>query len=175
MKVALLIPPKDFKDESVSEAKKELEKWHVEAVIACYTNGECVGYHGAAYKTGINAAMLNPEDFDALVLIDGVGVDSYKLYDFRPLLETVRLFASSKKIVAGIGNAVKIIARANVISDARVAHPNIEDVNRLVRLYKGVDSRNYIEFDKNILTLSTPDAEKVNEFTAMLVEKLGVK
>jgi putative intracellular protease/amidase len=175
MKVALLIPQRDFKDESVANAKEMLEKWHVDAVIASYYSGECVGYHGATYRPQLNAASLNPQDFDAIIIIDGLGVDTYKLYDFRPLLDTLRLFSSSKKIVAGISNGIKVIARANIIADTKVSIPNNEEVRRLVGLYKGVPSKNYLEFDKGVLTLSIPDPDKVSEFTGLLINKLGVK
>ena len=175
MKVAILLPPRDFKDESVSHAMAMLEKWHVSPVITSYASGECIGYHGAAFKTQINAATLDPDEFDAIMIVDGVGVDTYKLYDFRPLLDTLRLFSAKKKIVAGISNGIKVLARANIIADAKVSIPNNDEVRRLVSLYKGVPSKNYIEFDKNILTLSIPDPDKVTEFASVLIEKLGVK
>ncbi len=175
MRVALLITPRDFKDESVAATKQILEKWHVAAIIACYSMGECTGYHGATYRPEINAEKLDPEEYDALVIIDGQGVDLYKLPDYRPLLDTIKLFHSRNKLVAGIGNAVKVLARANIIADAKIALPNADDVRRFVMLYKGVPSRNFVELDKGILTLNTADSEGLAEFGQALVEGLGVK
>ncbi len=171
--MAILIPPKDFKDESVSAAKNMLEKWGIETVITSYSTKECRGYHGAVYMPKLNAGRMKSSDFDGILLIDGVGVDSYKLYDFRPLLDTISVFANTGKIVAGISNAIKIMARANIISDLKIAVPKDEEAKRLVQLYHGKASENYIEEQKNILTLS--DSEKVDQLSEMIVKKLGAK
>ncbi|MDE1860609.1 MAG: DJ-1/PfpI family protein [Candidatus Micrarchaeota archaeon] len=173
MKVAILIPPNDFKDESVSSSKAMLERWDVTPVITSYSNKDCVGQHGAVYKPDINTGRLNPDDFDAIIFIDGNGVDSYKLYDFRPLLDTVKRFSDRKKPVCAIGNSVKIIARANIIQNVKVAAPKDEETNRLVALYRGIKSENAIESDKGIMTLN--NSELVDDFVGLLLEKLGVK
>ncbi|MDE1767840.1 MAG: DJ-1/PfpI family protein [Candidatus Micrarchaeota archaeon] len=173
MRVAILIAPKDFKDESVSNAKLLFQKWNIEAVITSYSTKECVGYHGAIYKPDINAAKLDPQNFDALFLVDGKGVEEYKLYDFRALLETVKQFSINKKPIAAINNAIKIVARANIVSNVKIATPQDSEIQRLVALYHGTASRNEIEDDKGILTLSNP--EKIYEFADLLVSKLGAK
>ncbi len=169
----MLIAPKDFKDESVSKTKLMLEKWGIEVSITSYSTHDCVGYHGAVYKPDLNAAKIDPNVFDAIILIDGKGVDDYKLYDFRPLLDTVKLFQMRNKPIAAINNAIKIIARANIISNVKVAVPKDEESRRLITLYHGAQSRNEIEGDKNIYTLSNP--ERVYDFADMLVSKLGAK
>lgn len=173
MKVAMLIAPKDFKDESVSHTKAMLEKWGISVTITSYSTHDCVGYHGAVYKPDINAAHVKPDDFDAIVLVDGKGVDDYKLYDFRPLLDTVKLFQMRSKPIAAINNAIKIVARANIISSVKVAAPKDEETRRLIALYHGIPSRNEIEDDKGIMTLSNPD--KIYDFADLLVAKLGAK
>ncbi len=173
MKVAMLLAPKDFKDESASKAKLMMEKWGIEVVITSYSTHDLVGYHGAVYKTQLNAAKINPDDFDAILLIDGKGVDGYKLYDFRPLLDTIRLFQMRKKPIAAINNAIKIVARANIIQNVKVAIPKDEETQRLVSLYHGTASKNEMEDDKGVLTLSNPD--KAMEFADLLITKLGAK
>ncbi len=173
MRVAIVIPQRGFKDESLSAVSAMLSKWHVEAVVASYSSGDVTGYHGAVVRPDVNAALVKAADFDALVLIDGPGVDQCALYDFRPLLDTVRMFQMSRKLVAGIGNAVKIIARANVIANTKIAAPRDVEAKRLATLYKGVLTANHLEFDKGILTLNDP--EKAEEFASRLIERLGVK
>ena len=173
MKVAILVSPKDFKDESLSNLKLMLDKWGVESVLTSYSTHELVGYHGAVYNAGINAAKIVPGDFDAIILIDGKGVDEYKLYDFRQLLDMIKLFSDKKKIIAAIGNSMKIVARANIVSNVKIATPKDEDTKRLVILYHGIPSKEELEFDKNILTLSNND--KILDFSDLLLKKLGAK
>lgn len=173
MRIALLIPPRDFRDETVSSAKLILEKWGIPPTIVGLTAGVCFGTHGASYKPETNISKLNPEEFDALVLVDGVGVDSYKLYDQRPLLDLVKRFVMSKKVIAAMGNSVKIIARANAINDTRVAAPEDEETQRLIRIYRGIASLNPTEFDKNILTAK--DSESTEQVITTLLDKIGAK
>lgn len=173
MKVALFIAPKDFRDESISRAKALLQKWGIEVVISSYSTHECVGTHGASYMPDLNTGRVHPEDFDAIMLIDGAGVESYKLYEFRPLLDLVKHFAENKKIVCAMNNSVKIVARSNIINDVKVAVPKDSETQRFLTLYRAKPSPNAIEFDKNILTLS--DSSRVEEFTNVLLDKLGVR
>ncbi len=173
MRIALLLAPKNFKDESVSKAKLMLEKWDIEVVITSYSTHDLVGLHGAVYKPMINAAKINADDFDAIILVDGKGVDEYKLYDFRPLLDTVKMFQMKKKPIAAIGNAIKIVARANIIQNTKIAMPRDDDTQRLIMLYHGTPSKSEMDDDKGILTLSNPD--KVYDFTDMLLAKIGAK
>ncbi|MGC8710251.1 MAG: DJ-1/PfpI family protein [Candidatus Micrarchaeia archaeon] len=172
MKIAIVIPPKDFRDESISVIKLILEKWGIQDVITSYTAKECVGKHGAVYKPAINTVKVTPQEFDGIILIDGEGIESYRLYDFRPLLDLVRDFSAEKKVIAGIGNAVKIIARANVIADAKISAQTDEESQRLIRIYHGINSEEAVEFDKNILTAR--NAEDAEAFAQMLVKKLKV-
>lgn len=173
MKIAMLIAPKNFKDESVSKAKLMLEKWGIEVTITSYSTHDCIGYHGAVYTPDLNAGRLNANDFDALLLIDGAGVDDYKLYDFRQLLDTVKLFQMKNKPIAAINNAIKIIARANIITNVKVAMPKDEESRRLIILYHGTPSKSEIEDDKGILTLSNPD--KIIDFADLIIQRLGAK
>jgi len=172
VKIAIVIPPKDFRDESLSVVKLILEKWGIQDVITSYTAKECVGKHGAVYKPAMNTVRVTPQEFDGIVLIDGDGIESYKLYDFRPLLDLIRDFSAERKFIAGMGNAVKIIARANVITDVKISAPMDEESQRLIRIYHGINSEEGVEFDKNILTAR--NAEDAEAFAQMLIKKLKV-
>ncbi|MEM3839111.1 MAG: DJ-1/PfpI family protein [Candidatus Micrarchaeaceae archaeon] len=173
MKVAIVIPQNGFKDESLKAISEMLEKWNVEAVIASVSNEKAVGYHGAVAVPKIKIDSLRSNDFNAIVLIGGPGVERYSLYDFRPLLDILKHFSMNGKVVAGIDNAIKIIARANIIAGVKVAAPKDEDARRLAVLYKGILTNSYIELDKNVLTLNDP--ERSEELADRLLAKLGAK
>ncbi|MGC8587313.1 MAG: DJ-1/PfpI family protein [Candidatus Micrarchaeia archaeon] len=173
MRVAIVIPPKDFKDETVAGIKLMLEKWHVQVIVSSYTSEECIGYHGAIYKPGIDATKLGDEKLDAVVFADGPGVDEYKLYDFRPLLDMVRNFNSSGTLIGAIGNAVKIIARANIINGVHISVPNDGETIRLVQLYKGIPSGKSVELEKNII--SAKGHESATEFSNAVLDRFGLR
>ncbi len=171
MKIIVLIPSADFKDETLSKSKIMLEKWGVEPIISGYTAGKCSGIHGAVCIPRIHASKIEAWNYDGILLVDGTGVDTLKMYDYRPLLDTVRQFSLNGKVVAAVGNAMKIIARANVISGITVAQPQDEDTERLVRLFKGKVSDSPMESQGNILTLG--DNSRIEEFVRVVLDKLG--
>lgn len=173
MKVAIFVPPKNFRDETLSMVKLMLDKWKVENIVTSYTTKECIGRHGAVYKPGINTAKIDPNEFDGIILIDGEGVEEYKLFDFRPLLDLIKRFYDSKKLIGAVGNAIKILARANVIMDTKVSAPVDEEMQRLLRIYYGINSPMEVEYDKNIVTARNPD--NAASFAQLILEKLGVK
>jgi putative intracellular protease/amidase len=169
LKVAIIIPPREFKDETVSRLGLMLSKKDIGNSVASITLKECTGYHGAVVKPDAELIELDPTQIDALVLADGPGVDTLKMYEYRPLLDLIKTFYERNKLIAGIGNGIKIVARANIIKDVKIASVNREN-DQLVMLYRGLISENYLVLDKNILTLSNP--EKIEEFVTRLSEGL---
>ncbi len=172
MQVAILIAPRDFKDETVSKLNLFFDKKDIGSRIASFSLRDCTGYHGAVVKPKIELRDIEPMSYDVLLLVDGPGVDSLKLYDQRPLLDLTKAFHESGKIVAGVGNGVKIIARANILKDTKVAQPDPE-TEKLVKLYRGVPVNDYLVFDNKILTLSDPD--RIDELVGLLAEKAEQK
>ena len=168
--VAIIIPPKNFKDETLSMLDLLLSKKDIKKVVASVSIKECTGYHGAVVRPDITFKELDPSRASALILADGPGVDSFKLYDYRPLLDIVKSFYDSKKMVVVIGNGIKIAARANVIRDTKVANVGKEEDN-LVRLYRGVPTKSNLVLDKNVMTLS--DSSRIGELVVRLSEALG--
>lgn len=137
MKVALLIAPRDFKDETVSRLKLLSGKMDIELKIAGMSLKPCTGYHGAVVKPEVEARELEPSVYDALLIGDGPGVESQKLFEHRPLLDLVKAFHDSNKIIGGIGNGIKVISKSNSIKDAKIARTE-GDTEKMVKLYRGI-------------------------------------
>lgn len=172
MKVVIVIPPKDFKDETVSNISLMLKKWNIEYVIASAGIGSCFGYHGAVLDSKMKYTEIQSRDFDCIILPDGMGVELYKLYDSRQLLDIIKHFNENGKLVACIGNAIKILARANIISNKKIATVKDPEIARLAKLFRGVVTDNPIEADGQIITAS--DSESSMEFSKKIVDSLGV-
>ncbi len=173
MKAVVFIAKQEFKDETLASIRSMLKKWGVDYDISSYSSSECVGYHGAVCKPDINASSIRSADYDAIILVDGPGVDKHRLFEYRPLLDIVRDFFSQKKPVLGIGNAVKIIARTNIIRDAKMAMPADKEVENMIRLYSGVITRNSVESSNGIITAR--GSSDSMEAAIRLLEKLGLK
>jgi len=172
MKFAIFIAPKDFKDETVSMLKNIFDKWGIQYSIASYANKECIGYHGAVCKPNINAARISPMDFDGIMLVDGKGFDDYRLFEYRPLLDTLMLFNERGKYVGAINNAIKAVARANIIKDKKISMPQEEELKRLVLLFHGVPSEENIEMAGNLITIKNSTGLELSLRT--LLQGMGV-
>jgi putative intracellular protease/amidase len=170
VKVAIIIPPRNFRDETVSLLGLLLAKKDMAKVVASVNSKDCLGAHGAVVKPDATFAELDPVRMSAIILADGSGVDSFRLYEYRPLLDIVKAFHENNKLVVGIGNGIKIAAKANVLREAKVANTE-KETESLVTLYRGVPAKANLVLDKNVLTLS--DSSKIDELVMRLAEALG--
>ena len=173
MKYLLFLPPKDFKDESLNAVRLFLDRWNIKYTISSYTKSDSsTGSHGAAVPIAINTNKANPEDYDGIFLIDGEGIESYKIYDFRPLLDLINLFVRMHKNVVSLGNASKILAKANVVKGRDIAAPKDVSVRNMVSMFHGIPSDKPVEISENIITMSGTELEEsIHKF----LEHIGVK
>ena len=156
MRLAVFIPQKDFKDESLSLVKLILEKWGVEYKIASYGRGG-LGMHGALVRADIKPEEMTTDQFDGIVLIDGKGIDDQKLYDYRPLLDIVTHFNEANRYLVAIGNAAKIPIRANIVKAKKIAVAD-EETMRLTLLFNGIPSKSDVEAMGNLITIRSSRA-----------------
>jgi hypothetical protein len=170
MRLAIFIPQKDFKDESLSLVKLILDKWGVSYRIACYGKGG-IGTHGALVRADINANQITTDQFDGIVFIDGKGIDDQKIYDYRPLLDIVTAFNDAKKYLVCVGNAAKIPCRANIVKGKKIAVGD-EDTMRLARLFYGIPSNNSVEGMGNLITIK--DSRAVEDSMDVWLQHLGL-
>ncbi len=127
MKFLIFIPPNDFRDESVSTFKMFFDRWSIESQISSYSTKECQGAHGAIYKPDINTNRAEPRNYDGIVLIDGPGIETYKLYEFRPFFDVLAKFNASKKYIFAVANAQRVLAKANLVKGKKMAAPEDQE------------------------------------------------
>lgn len=155
MTFVIFVAPNNFKDETLKALKLFLDRWGVEYKITSYSNKECVGYHGSTLMPDINTAKVYARDFDGIIIVDGKGLEDYKLYEYRPFLDVLLDFNNSKKKIAAISNGIRILARANIIKDKKISTPTDEETKRAVQLFHGVVTDNPIEISDNIITIKS--------------------
>lgn len=173
MKVAIIVPPKNFSDETLSALLLVFRKWNVDVIISSYTTSECVGLHGAVYKPSINTAKLNPSDYSALLLVDGPGVESYRLQDFKPMIDLTKQFITQGKIVGAVGNAVKIFIRANGFTSGRISSQDSDEVKGFAITSRYIVTDRNVEVYKNLVTAR--NSRSAIEFADAILVKLDVK
>ena len=153
MNFLVFIAPNNFRDETVSMLRLFFDRWGIQYTITSYANKDCTGAHGAVYKPGINTAKVIPSDYNGIIIVDGDGIDDYKLTEYRPLLDLLLHYNNSGKFIGAFNNAIKVVARANIIKDKKIATPRDPEARRMVALFKGVPSEKPIEVSGNIITM----------------------
>ncbi len=170
MRIAIFIPQKDFRDESLNLIKLIFDKWGVKYEIASYGKGG-VGIHGALVKNDIRGEDVTTDKFDGIVFIDGGGIDEQKMYDYRPLLDIVGHFNDANRYIVAVGNAVKIPCRANIVKAKKVAVGD-EDTMRLARLFYGIPTASNVEGMGNLITIKNSKA--IEDSMDDWMQKLGL-
>jgi putative intracellular protease/amidase len=170
MRLAVFIPQKEFRDESLHLMTLILTKCGVNYSITSYGKGG-LGIHGAVVKADLRPEQVTTDQFDGIVLIDGTGVDEQKLYDYRPLLDLVMHFSETNKYIVAVGNAAKIPIRANIVKGKKIAVGDDETM-RLARLFYGIPSNNDVEAMGNLITIKNSKA--IEESMDVWLQKLGL-
>jgi hypothetical protein len=128
--------------------------------------------HGAVYYPSIHTSKVFGDEYDGIFLIDGAGIDEFKLFDYRPLLDLMIKMNDRKKFIVSINNAAKIPARANVIKDRRIATDDKETI-RLVTLFHGVPSNEPLEISGNIISIK--GSNDIEDAMESVLTHMGVK
>lgn len=174
MKFLIFIAPKDFKDETVSIFKLFLNKFDVEYLITSYSTKKCTGIHGVVYEPQINTNLVDVSRFDGIIIIDGLGLEIYKLYEFRPFLDLLLKFNKMNKYIVAIDNAVKILAKANIVRNKKISvNENNRELKNFILLFHGIASNKDIEIDKNLITIK--DSDNIEEPLLKMFDNLNLR
>jgi putative intracellular protease/amidase len=172
MKFLVFIAPNNYKDETLSIVRMFFDRWGVQYAISSYSTKPCVGVHGATVNSDINTAKVSAADYDGVVLVDGKGVDDYKLFEYRPLLDLILHFNESKKLVCAVDSAIKVVARANIIKGRNIATPQDEEAKRVVQLFHGAPTDKSIEISGNVVTIRS--SQNMEGSMQELLKHIGV-
>lgn len=173
MKFLIFIPPNDFKDETLATTKMFFDKWGIAYDVTSYSTKDCTGVHGAVQKLSVNTNKADPYQYDGVLFVDGPGVETYKLQEFRPLLDLTLKLNNAHKYILAIGNAQKIIARANVIKGKKIAAPDDQETKRIVQIFHGTLSNSQAEVDDNIVTAR--DSKALEDSMNTILEHFGIR
>lgn len=172
MTVLVFVSPRGFRDESLNAMKLFLAKWGITYKIASYTSHDSVGSHGAVVKTDVHGTKVAVQDYSGLILVDGEGIEGFKIYEYRPMLDMVLNFNNSGKPIIAIGNAIKIPSRANIIKDRKVSITRDQEANRLLMLFHGIPSKEPFEVAGNLVTIGNP--ESISEAMPKVLDMINV-
>ncbi|MFO0980998.1 MAG: DJ-1/PfpI family protein [Planctomycetota bacterium] len=158
-KVLMVIAPSDFRDEELAEPKAVLEKSGVKVDVASPQSGEARGMLGARVKPDKQLQACQPEDYDAVVVVGGMGSPAF-LWDNPSLHTLLQRAKQSGKVVAGICLSGAALARAGVLQG--VTATVYETKDSIAALAKGGAKRvqQDVVVDGRVITASGPSAAR---------------
>ena len=165
-KVIMLVSQNGFRDEELFVPRQILEKNGIEVKVSSTTLREVSGVAGGKVKPDILLSDVNPDDFDAVILVGGGASSQY--WDDPVAHKLVREIDNKKRIVAAICIAPVTLARAGILKNKQATVWNSE----AVEIQK--EGADYIAKpvvkDGNIITASGPSA--ASEFGEEIVKAL---
>jgi len=166
-KALIIIASKGFRDEEFREPKKALESNGASVTVASSSLDVATGMLGGRAKPDILITDANPDDYDVVIFVGGVGAKEY--FDNAAAREIARKAAASGKILCAICIAPSILAKAGVLKDKK-ATSYFSSKGDLVKggaQYTGAN----VEVDGNIITGRGPGAAR--EFANAIVTALS--
>ncbi|MGQ9707398.1 MAG: DJ-1/PfpI family protein [bacterium] len=112
--VAVFIPQQLFRDDEFEAVVRLIERAKIPVVTVASDTGVAQGIDGLFVKPQRRLRDITPEEFSALVLIDGSGAAVY--WQDSVLFNRCRQFAGAGRVVAAIELAPITLAYAGVLS-----------------------------------------------------------
>jgi protease I len=152
--VLIVLANKDFRDEEFNTPETVFRENGIGIKVAAGEPDDCVGVGGTTIAPDYTFDQINPDQFDAIVYVGGIGVERYFANELA--INLAKEFAKAGKLVAAICWATVILAKAGLVAGKKVtgssnAKPDLIAVGAN---YTGA----LVETDGNIITGSGPDA-----------------
>ena len=115
--ILYVIAYKNFQDEEYFETKKIFENNGYKIKISSSIIGEGQGKLGSSVNIELLFSEVDTVNFDAIIFVGGLGCIT--LWDDWRAQGLAKLFLENKKIVAGIGSGVVIMANAGILKNIK--------------------------------------------------------
>ncbi len=113
-KVLMVIAPDQFRDEELLVPKQKFEEQGATVVVASSKLGQANGMLGATYNPEVLVKEQSSQDYDAVVVVGGMGSPQYLWNDYE-LLSLLKEAAQQQKIVSAICLSGAVLANAGVL------------------------------------------------------------
>jgi len=167
--ILMVIAPKDFRDEELFEPKKIFEEKGAKVSLASTVLNEVKGMLGGTAKPQLRISEAKAEDYDAIVIVGGIGSKEY-LWGDKELSNLVKQAYREGKLVAAICLSPVVLARAGILKGKQATvFPAPEAVEELKR--NGADYVNQkVVVSGKIITAR--DTKSARDFALAIAEHL---
>jgi len=168
-KALMIIAARDFRDEEYQEPKAVLEKQGVEVVVASTVAGTAAGMFGLQVTPDTTVDEVNPEEFDAVVVVGGSGSQTH-LWNNVHVHKIVQALHQRGRLVAAICTSPVVLAKVGILKGRKATV--FRASNTINELKKGgaLISDAPVVVDGKIITGRGPEAAR--EFGQKIVDNL---
>ena len=164
--ILMIVASKDFRDEEYKYPRDIFEKNGFKVTVASTTKKPIPGMISMKIKADILVDSVNPDQFDAVVFVGGMGATEY--WDHTNAHKIARKMNDQNKVVAAICLAPVTLGRSGVLKgkSGTVYESGKQDL-----IQSGVVFKNKsVVVEDNIVTANGPDSAK--EFANKIVNLL---
>lgn len=172
IKILMVIAHEQFRDEELLEPRKIFCDAGAEVIVASTGMGEAKGMLGAKVKPDMHLAKVKPADYDAVVVVGGMGSPT-QLWDNPELHSVLQEMERSEKVISAICLSGAALARAGVLEGRKATvWPMPESLSALEQ-GKARYVKEPVVYDGRTITANGPEAAR--EFGETVVAELTRK
>ena len=169
-RVLLVIAPEQFRDEELLEPKKVFVSEGAEVTIAACKLGDAKGMLGATAKPDLLLKNVSPENYDACIVVGGMGSPAH-LWDDKDLHLILQSMHNRNKVVAGICLSGAVLARAGVLKGKKATVWAMPE--SLAALKEGGASYQKEPVVRDGLVITAEGPEAAGKFAQTIVEAIA--
>jgi len=169
MKILVVIPPENFRDEELADPVSAFQNAGIPFDIASTQRGVCKGMLGARATATHSLEDVDPGEYAGIVIVGGSGSPTH-LWDNEMLIKLVRYFHKNRKLTAAICLSPVVLAHAGILK-GKTAACYMSPASKKEILKEGAYiSEKPVVVDGSIITANGPVAAK--EFAAAIIRHL---
>jgi protease I len=169
LRIVMIIAKQGFRDEEFLLPFDFFRKNGANVDVASTEEGECIGKLGAKVNSDLAFDDVNPEDYNAILLVGGPG--SHELVGNPKLEGIIKRAVSSGLVVGAICFAPVILGKAGVLEGKKVTAWNKDGKQKPVLEQSGAEFLDEdVIVDGKLVTANGPESAK--EFAETIFKRL---
>lgn len=170
-RILMVIAPQDFCERQLGVARTMFETEGASVTLASVRTGRVRSMQGSTATATQAFSWLDPRDYDALLLVGGVGAEVHLWSD--PRLQTIVSAASTaRKVIGALCSASVVLARAGLLAGRRAASCAFAEARDELRMARAHIEHARVIRAENVITGA--DEEATSDWAHEVIRALAV-